>query len=190
MALLECSESFLAFRSLLRDSVTGLLPSAHFLLDEYCRYALDRAWFYFPQELPAEAVAKEARSGRIDRSLAFPLEDLYLDGSEAGQVGQEVYGAGAAFIFAAGAFHRIDGAPFEIFADSLVLGWERPSERAARLTLGGSPEGRARVLLRPKGRGMPRVTLTLAGGRQRRGRAANGGIEHSLPANASFTLAW
>jgi hypothetical protein len=31
---------------------------------------------YYPQELPAEAIAKKAKEGHIDRKLWVPLEDL------------------------------------------------------------------------------------------------------------------
>ena len=190
MAMLECSESFLAFRSYLRDAGPDLLPAARLLLDEYCRYALDRAWFYFPMELPADMVAKEPRSGRIDPALAFPLEDLYLDGQESGQVGQEVYGAGSAFIFAGQAFHRIDGAPFDLFCDSFVFGWERPSARSAALTLAGSPHGQARLVVIPQARKRVAVSLTLADGRTRRARRVDGKLFFTVPANAAITLAW
>jgi hypothetical protein len=190
MALLECSESFLAFHSLLRDSAGGLLPSAHLLVDAFCRFALDRAWFFFPQELPPEAVADDPRTGRIDRALAFPLEDLYLDGQPGGQVGQEVYGAGAAFIFAAHAFRRIEGAPFDVFCDSFVLNLERPGARSALLTLAGYAANTARLVLLPHGRRPVRARVALGDGRPRRGESAGAARAFKIPANAVVTLTW
>ena len=161
MALLECSESYLAWQSYLRDSGPDVLSGARLLIDEYCRYALDRAWFYFPDTLPPEAIAEKPRNGRIDRELSFPVEDLYVDGQQAGQVGQEIYGGGAAFIFATQSFHKIEGAPFELFCDSFVFGWERPTTRSALLTLGGSSANEAmpskRVFSKP---GTKRLTST------------------------------
>jgi hypothetical protein len=131
------------------------------------------------------------RNGRIDPKLSFPVEDLYVDGQEAGQVGQEIYGAGAAFIFASQAFHRLDGAPFELFCDSFVLGWERPNARSALLTLAGSPAAEAMLVLIPNGEGrMGPVSLTLADGRRRKGRRGRGKLTFSVPADASLTLAW
>lgn len=191
MALLECSESFLAFQSYLRDSGPDLHSGARLLIDEYCRYALDRAWFYFPDTLPAEAIAEDPRNGRIDRALSFPVEDLYVDGQQAGQVGQEIYGGGAAFIFAKQAFHSLDGAPFTLFCDSFVLAWERPSARSALLTLAGSPGNEAMlVLLRRKGERLGAVSLTLADGRRRKARREGGKLFFKVPADANATLTW
>jgi hypothetical protein len=191
MALLECSESFLAWQSYLRDSGPDVLSGAKMLIDEYCRYALDRAWFYFPDTLPPDAIAEKPRNGRIDRELSFPVEDLYVDGQQAGQVGQEIYGGGAAFIFATQPFHKIEGAPFELFCDSFVFGWERPTARSALLTLAGSSANEAMLVLIPAKRGgMGAVSLTLADGRRRKGRRKDGKLVFSVPADASLTLSW
>jgi len=191
MALLECSESFLAFQSYLRDSGPDLHAGARLLIDEYCRYALDRAWFYFPDTLPKEALAQDPRNGVIDRALSFPVEDLYVDGQQAGQVGQEIYGGGAAFIFAKQAFHCVEGAPFDVFCDSFVLGWDRPTSNSALLTLGGSPAAEAMLVLIPNARGRKRaVSLTLADGRRRKGRRGEGKLVFTVPADAALTLTW
>jgi hypothetical protein len=191
MALLECSESFLAFQSHVHDGGPDLLPAARMLIDEYCRYAIDRAWFYFPDTLPPETLADSPRNGRIDRKLSFPVEDLYVDGQPAGQVGQEIYGAGAAFIFASQSYHRLEGAPFELFCDSFVFGWERPTPRSAMVTLAGAPGNRATLALLPaNGRRIGKVSLTLADGRRRKGRREGGKLVFTLPADAGLTLSW
>jgi hypothetical protein len=191
MAMLECSESFLAFQSYLHDSGPGLLPAAHALIDEYCRYAIDRAWFYFPDALPAELVCEKPRNGRIARELSFPVEDLYVDGQQPGQVGQEIYGGGAAFIFASQAFHRIDGAPFELFCDSFVFGWDRPTKRSAIMTLAGAEANKAMLVLTPaQGKRIGRISLTLADGRRPKEKREDGKLFFSVPAGASLTLAW
>jgi hypothetical protein len=191
MALLECSESFLAFQSYLRDSGPDLHEGARMLIDEYCRYALDRAWFYFPDTLPPEVLAQEPRNGRNDRELSFPVEDLYVDGQEAGQVGQEIYGGGAAFIFAKQAFHTVEDAPFDLFCDSFVFGWERLTPQAISLTLGGSSANEATIILLPNKRGgIGAVSLTLADGRKRKGRRKDGKLVFTVPADASLTLGW
>src|SRR3546814_19322509 len=39
--------------------------------------------------------------------ISFPREDLDVDGQPGGQVGQEIYGAGAAFVFATRSFHEV-----------------------------------------------------------------------------------
>jgi hypothetical protein len=191
MALLECSESFLAFSSYLRDSGPDLLTGARLLIDEYCRYAIDRAWFYFPDTLPPEALSQDPRNGVIDPTLSFPVEDLYVDGQEAGQVGQEIYGAAAAFIFGSLPFHQIEGAEFSLFCDSFVMGWERPSSRSATLQLAGSPEGEASLVLIPEAGGkIGRVSLALADGRKRRPKSIGDTLAFAVPGDAALTLRW
>ena len=53
MAIFECFDSFAAFERYLKDSGPDLDPAARLLVSEYCKYALDRAWFYYPDALPA-----------------------------------------------------------------------------------------------------------------------------------------
>lgn len=101
MAAFECFDSFAAFEEALREHGDLLPVHVRALLADYCSYALDRAWYYYPEELPHGILSSKVRSGRIDCSLSLPLEDLYPDGQPAGQVGQEVYGCGGAFTFAA-----------------------------------------------------------------------------------------
>jgi len=139
MAIYECFDAFTAFEHYLDDSGPDLEPAARTLVAEYCRYALDRAWYYYPDALPKEAIASEQRehNGHIDHKLSFPLEDLYPDGQLAGQVGQEIYGAGAAFVFATRAFHHVEGAPFRIYCDHFVRAMERTGDRTLTVTLDG-----------------------------------------------------
>ncbi len=118
MAAYEVFEVFGAFDECLRLAGDDLPESARLLMCEFRRYALDVGWYFYPANLPDSAVAKDKiRNGRIDRALAFPLEDLYGDGQPAGQVGQEVYGCGGAFLYAARAFFQNAGAPFDLFCD-------------------------------------------------------------------------
>jgi len=190
MAVLECSESFLAFQSLLHDAGSDLLPAARLMIDEYCRFALDRAWFYYPDTLPEEVLASEPRQGRIARHQSFPLEDLYVDGQECGQVGQEIYGAGAGFAFASRAFHDVEGADFSLSCDSFIFGCERPSARSAVLTLAGAPQGQARLSVIPHPRKRPRVKASLADGRAARGSREDRRTVFLIPANSVVVLEW
>ncbi|QNE33546.1 hypothetical protein F1C10_14485 [Sphingomonas sp. NBWT7] len=194
MAIYECFEAFLAFERYLGDSGPDLEPAARLLVSQYCRYALSRAWFYYPDALPKEAIAAKQRdaNGHVDRALSFPLEDLYPDGQEAGQVGQEVYGAGAAFIFATRAFHHVEGAPFRLFCDHFVYACERTGDRALSLTLDG---GEACVadfsLVRVKRRAIGKPTLMTAGGDIIRPRhTGRDRIDFHVPASGRLILTW
>jgi hypothetical protein len=149
MAMFECFDSFAAFEVCLRESGPQMEPAVRTLLAEYCKYALDRAWFYYPDALPAEVLAKTQRNGHIARELSFPLEDLYVDGQPAGQVGQEVYGAGGAMVFATRSFHVLEGAPFRLFCDHFLLAIDRPSDRAVIVHLAGEAGQEALLTLCP-----------------------------------------
>lgn len=192
MAIYECFDSFAAFECYLRDSGPELEPAARMLISEYCKYALDRAWFYYPDALPKEALATENRNGHIDRDLSFPVEDLYVDGQPAGQVGQEIYGAGAAFVFATKAFHSIEGAPFRLFCDHFIMAMERTGNRALSLNLDGGQTCTAGLsLVRLPRRKLTKFKLTTADGDALRPHAKTADrLNFRVPANGRLILSW
>lgn len=194
MAIYECFDSYAAFEYYLDDSGPDLEPAARMLIAEYCRYALDRAWYYYPDALPPEAIAKEQRptNGHVDRALSFPLEDLYADGQPAGQVGQEVYGAGAAFIFATRAFHHVEGAPFRIYCDHFVRAMERTGDGALTIMLDGGETCTARLsFVRLKRQRLPKTTVAAVGGdRLRPQEVSPDRIDYYVPASGRLVLTW
>jgi len=190
MACYECFDSFAAFELCLKESGPQIEPAVQLLLAEYCKYALDRAWFYYPDALPREVLADEQRNGHIACDLSFPLEDLYVDGQPAGQVGQEIYGAGAAAVFAARSFHRFENVPFELFCDSFLLAIDRPSDRALIVKLAGAPECEALLALCAlPGRRVPKVRVALERTAVR-GRSRERRREYRVPAGATIELTW
>lgn len=192
MAMYECFDSFAAFEHLLRDCGPEIEPAARMLVSEYCKYVLYRAWFYYPDALPAGILADEIRNGFIDRKLSFPLEDLYADGSPPGRVGQEIYGAGAPFIFASRAFHAIDEAPFLLFCNHFILSKERTGERAVSVQLTGGETCMALLgVIRTGRKKLPTVTLVAPDGDQfRPSCVAEDRIEFRVPADARVVLNW
>ena len=193
MAIFECFDSFAAFERYLRDSGPDLDPSVRLLVSEYCKYAIDRAWYYYPDALPAEVLAKDdIRNGHIDATLSFPVEDLYVDGQLAGQVGQEIYGAGAAFVFATRSFHNVSGAPFRIFCDNFPVTSERTSKRSLTFGLeGGHGREAAFSLVRIGKAALPKFTLTSAKGIPLSPRhIAEERVDFSIPANGQISLRW
>lgn len=194
MARYECFDSFAAFERYLKDSGPDVYAAVRLLLTEYCRYALDRAWFYYPDALPEEALSPEQRptNGHIDRKLSFPVEDLYVDGQQAGQVGQEIYGAGAAFVFASRCFHHVRDAPFRMFCDHFLLTSERPAECALSVQLLGCEGREAKLSMIRTGRApLPRFTVTTAGGDHIRAHArAADRVDFRVPANSRVSLTW
>jgi hypothetical protein len=190
MALFECFDSFAAFEICLREAGPQLEPAVHLLLSEYCKYALDRAWFYYPDALPGEVLADEQRNGHIAGDLSFPLEDLYVDGQPAGQVGQEIYGAGAAAVFATRTFHRIDGVPFMLFCNQFLLAIDRPTERAMIVKLAGAPDYEALLALcPPHGKPLPRVRVAVDG-KSLRAQRRERRREYRAEGGATLELTW
>lgn len=192
MAIYECFDSYAAFEKFLDLGGPDLIPSAKMLVTEYCRYALHRAWFYYPDALPKEALAAENRNGEIDRKLSFPVEDLYPDGQPAGQVGQEIYGAGAALVFATRSFHRIEGAPFVIFCDHFLRALTRIDERTISLKIDGEDDHVADfTLLRTGRKHLPDVTArTLAGVFLEPNERNDAEIAYRVPAYSGLVISW
>ena len=192
MAIYECFETLAAFEEYLELCGDDIEPSVRLMIAEYRRYALDRGWFAYPDAQPDHAIAQDdIRNGHIDRRLSFPLEDLYGDGQSGGQVGQEIYGCGAAFVFAALAFHRPRGAPVTLFCDRR-LSTVRVEDRAMILRP-DTPEGFATGLsLIAKAGGLPR-TLTVEGADGAvvtpRGRQT-GRLDFEIAAPGAITVRW
>ncbi|HEX4694372.1 hypothetical protein [Sphingomonas sp.] len=138
MALFECFESFAAMGNYLLGGREDLPQSARMLIAEYCRYTLFRAWGYYPSELPADLLPDQVRNGEIDRKLAIPLEDLYGNGDAPGQVGQEVYGAGAAPTFAARAWHRLRKLGVTVFCEYPLIDVEDGADEASFTVAGAA----------------------------------------------------
>ncbi len=164
MALYECFESYWAFMDYVAMGGDALPRSIRLLLAEYTKYVLHRAWFYYPAELPEAVISKTVRNGHIDRDLAFPLEDLYAGGDPAGQVGQEIYGCGAAFVFSARAFHDLDGAPFLLFCDYPIYDLAVEAGEV-RFAIRGVSALSCRIRLIPMdGKPVPPVKVAIRGG--------------------------
>jgi hypothetical protein len=194
MALFECYDSYAAFEEYLRDGGPGLSRAVRTLLSEYCRYALNRAWSYYPDALPRGAISPKQRepNGVVKRTLSFPVEDVYIDGQQAGQVGQEIYGAGAAFIFTTRAFHLVRGAPFSIFCDQFLTRSERPTEGQVNFQVDGAEARTAKLFILRNGRTkLPRITLTGTNGKQVRPASRKADrIEYLVPATDEYALRW
>jgi hypothetical protein len=86
-----------------------------------------------------------------------------------GSVGQEIYGAGAAFIFATRSFHPVENASFRLFCDHFIMANERTGDRAISIALAGGETCTAMVSVVRTGRDpLPKVTVKV----HRRRRAA------------------
>jgi hypothetical protein len=193
MAMYECFESFAGFEEYLAQAGHELEPAARMLVSEYCKYAVDRAWFYFPDALPKDILHQgEHQSGTVDPTLSFPLEDLYADGQSPGQIGQEIYGCGGAFVFATRSHHHVPNAPFRLYCDHFIRGHERTGELALSVVLDGGETCLANLsLVRLKRRKLTPASAVTAGGDAIRAHSVTDDrIDFHVPASGRVILTW
>ena len=191
MAAYESFEAFSAFDEYLRAGADRLPADVRMLVCEYRRYALDVAWYFYPDALPQDALASpdKVRNGHIDRALSFPLEDLYGDGQPAGQVGQEIYGCGGAFVFAARAFFDCPKSPFRLFCDYPAVVTER--DNAVFIKVDGPTGMKAKVrVLRKSRKHMPGLSLRQNGKAFLMHHRGKDFREYEVPADAALVLTW
>ena len=193
MALYECFECFVGLDEYLAQGGPGLDHAARLLVSEFCKHTLNRAWFYYPDMLPRDAIPNgDHQSGVINRELSFPLEDLYPAGDPAGQVGQEIYGCGAAFALAVRSHHHVEGAPFRLYCDHFIRVLERTGDRAISVQIDGGETCIANAaLVRLPRRKLPGVSVVTAGGDAVETQTASGDrIDFRVPASGRFILTW
>ncbi|WP_281233064.1 hypothetical protein [Flavobacterium gelatinilyticum] len=112
-----------------------ILPGLRILIPEFIKYAVNRIPYYFPELLPKQMLSEYVKTGEIQTDLWVPLEDLYTGYDKSGQVGQEVYGAGAAFAIVSRQYIKIND-DFMIFTDYPTASFTR-REKNAYLTFDG-----------------------------------------------------
>lgn len=191
LAAYEELEALAKFHGYLKMGRDLLRPSVRLLIAEYCKYVLDRAWYYFPEHLPVDALAAKSRNGAIERSLAIPLEDLQDGFEQSGQVGQEVYGAGLALVCATRHFRRLDAAGVNVFSEYPPMNVELTRNRC-RFDLGGEARLCCQVRLIPTdaSQRLPAFTLR-ANGRRHTGSLSNEGhLVFEVPGGSDVAITW
>ena len=192
MALYECFEAYASFHEYLCWGQSALPDSVRLLLTEYCKYALSRAWYYYPAHLPQQIIAKDVRNGQIDSALAFPMEDLYADGQPPGQVGQEIYGCGAAFTFVTRSYHLLKNAPFQLYCEYPIFDIEESNDPCLTFRVRGVEGFSCRARLLATGETvLPEISVRDVDGRTIRGhKTKEGHWECHLPASRCIEFRW
>ncbi len=113
MAIYECFDSFAAFEHYLDDSGPDLEAAARMLIAEYCKYALDRAWYYYPDALPPKRSPISSASITAISTARSPSRSRIFTppASRRARSARGIYGAGAAFVFATRAVPQGRGRP-------------------------------------------------------------------------------
>ncbi|HEX8563840.1 MAG TPA: hypothetical protein VF676_12765 [Flavobacterium sp.] len=168
-----------------------ILPSVRLLIAEMVRYFIFRMPYYYPPMLPRDILSDEVKTGEIDTDLWVPLEDLYDGWSLAGQVGQEVYGAGSGFGIVPRQYFKLVGEDVKVFVDYPVTAFKR-SKTSAVLTIDGDPSMRCKVVLFSDGnRALNLFQLKIASGEQLDAHELQPNhFAYDVPGGTRLTISW
>lgn len=148
----ECLEAFASYLQLGGDELPA---SIRMMLPEFAKYVLHRSWYAYPSELPAKILSPESNDGHLDRRLAIPLEDLGDGYYPPGKVGQEIYGAGGAPLYAAWAYHAVEPGGFLVFSEYIATDVKVSGDKRSgrvRLAVQGDPRLTAKIRMIPDAR--------------------------------------
>lgn len=151
-AVYEELEGFAALHEYL-GNYEGKTPEwLNILVPEFIRNMLFKGSFYYPPNLPQEAMTEEPKTGELDPKLWIPLEDIYDGWEKAGQVGQEVYGAGMPFGVIPRNYWRVPGEDFMIYIEYPIKDFSTDEPGKATFFVQGDPRLSCRLRLMPTGR--------------------------------------
>jgi hypothetical protein len=152
LAAYEEMETQAKFHDYLALGGSNIRPSIRLLLAEYQKYAVDRGWFYYPDALPIDGVAEKSRNGKVERALSIPLEDLQDGSKPSGEVGQELYGSGLAFVYATRHYVPVPAANCTIFSTYPLYEYatkKRGSATVIVFRVGGDKRGGSQLRIIP-----------------------------------------
>jgi hypothetical protein len=195
LALYEELEILAAFHEYFNVAGKDAVTESRVLLPEYCKFLLSRAWYNDPSEIPRDILADKCKSGCVERNLSIPLEDLYDGWTKAGQVGQQVYGAAAPFVFATRHFHQVPGNGFIIACDYPLREMQVQGKALGRASFQLEGDHRCRCHVRITAENfdpLPEVRLFVGTGRKlTKGRLTKFGyLEYEVPGDARIRLEW
>lgn len=194
IAAYEEMEIFAAFHEYLSIVDAHLSPSIHILITEYCKYATDGKICAYPMNLPEDVICDEPQNGFINRKLAIPLEDIYQGWEKAGQVGQEVYGAGTAPAITARAYLKIETAPFMVYYQYPIYDVRTDTDgKSCVFQVHGDPRLECFIRLIPvENKTLDGVDVRLVDdGKTLKGRRTDEGhLEYKIPGGSNVEVTW
>lgn len=135
-AVYEELEAYAAFHDYLSHYDGNAPDWLKILIPEFIRHLLYKASFYYPPNLPGEVLVEKPKTGEIDPKLWIPIEDIYDGWEKAGQVGQEVYGAGLPFGIVPRQYWRVPNEKFMIYIDYPIKDFSAKEGQASFQVLG------------------------------------------------------
>lgn len=194
-AVYEEIEAIAALHDYLSYMDDGPIPEwLNILIPEFIRVLMYKGSFYYPPNLPEEVISAEPGTGEIDKKLWIPLEDIHDGWEQAGQVGQEIYGAGLPFGIVPRHYYRLDKQGFMIYVDYPSEDF-KSEDSSASLKLLGDPRLSSRLRILPIGRrALPEfeVETQLNGHREKlKGRETEEGhLEYEVFGNHQIIVSW
>ncbi|MGV3632087.1 MAG: hypothetical protein ACO1O6_12835 [Bacteroidota bacterium] len=192
-AAYEEFEVYTAIHAYLRETKgLKILPALTLLLPEFIKYAVHRMPYYYPPLLPKETFAPEVKTGEIDPRLWIPLEDLYDGWDKAGQVGQEVYGAGMPFGIVVRQYYKFRKPGLLVFIDYPLSSMRRHKNQSVSFKVGGSAEQSCTVrIFSEKGLSF---RVSSGPGKQKKllepSKRQPDWQEYEVPGNSRLTVSW
>jgi hypothetical protein len=151
-AVYEEIEAVAAFHDYL-SYLDGSAPEwLKILIPEFIRVLMFKGGFYYPPILPEEMITQEPKTGEINKKLWIPLEDIHDGREQAGQVGQEIYGAGLPFGLVPRHYHRLEDDGFMIYLDYPTMNYRQEEDGRISFHVFGDPRLRCRMRILPTGR--------------------------------------
>jgi len=97
-------------------------------------------------------MTEKPKTGELDPKLWIPIEDVYDGWEKAGQVGQEVYGAGMPFGLVTRQYWRVPDEKFMVHVDYPIESFSTVHEGKAMFTVLGDPRFSCRLRIMPTGK--------------------------------------
>ena len=164
LAAYEEAEIYATLHNYVKEFDQNIPSSIRLLVCEYMKYLLHRGRYYFPTELTPEMISQEPREGRILADLPIPLEDISTGWTQAGTVGQEVYGGALAYILTTYSYKRFSDVPVIVHSEYPIYQADyqllTKDSGFAVYQLSGTVQGSCRVRLLAQGRQLPTVRLS------------------------------
>lgn len=179
---------------LLQGEGLDIPQSISLLLCEFVRYVVQRAAYYYPPNLPKEALSTKPKTGELDPNLWIAVEDIHDGWEQSGQVGQEVYGAGVAFGIVPRYYYRVPGEPFMIYID-YPTGQYTCKGHSATFEVKGDERLTCRLMIvKTEKHKLPKLTVTAKKGPKQdllKGKLRpDGHIEYTVPGGGKIEVKW
>ncbi len=193
-AAYEEEEVFCALHDYLRHAEgVDILPSVKLLLAEYIRFLVYRAIYYYPPMLPKEMLSEEVKTGELDPNLWVALEDMRDGWEKAGQVGQEVYGAGNAFGILPRHYMIVPNEEFMVFVDYPTENFTTRKGQPVSFTVKGDTRLTCRMVIVSNGKKkLPDFKINAHGQKQiiKGIKRKDGNVEYTIQGNQKISVSW